>query len=77
MILEGWSNPLQPYVVEAIERGDIAVRWDKKKKFQYLVGKVLSPHGHLIVFADEKHEESGATQTIFQLKQIADLKSVG
>lgn len=75
MILEGWSNPLLPYVVEAIERGDIEVR--QGKKFQYLVGKVISPHGHLVIFADEKHEESGATQTIFQLKQIADLKSVG
>ena len=48
MKLEGWINDLPDYVVAAIKEGHITIH--QAKGYQYLVGKVWNPAGHVVEF---------------------------
>lgn len=49
MTLQGWNNPLLPWLEQAVYNGQLRV--EQAKDYQYLVGTVVNPHtGIRIVF---------------------------
>lgn len=46
--LEGWTQPLSAYLIEALEAGLLVVK--QGKGYEYLVGEVVNPQGTIISF---------------------------
>lgn len=51
MQLKGWSKPLPPWLVEAIENGEVLVYLDEKNQIELLKGSVVNPFGIKVTFA--------------------------